>query len=120
MELTYTGRGVSVTEEIRRTAQRKLAPLERLEPRTTRIDLEFIAEHHPKPDGMKRVEAALSIPRKTFRAKAEAGDVPSALDDIVDKLERQLRDHHGKRRSRFHRGLESAHLSPEAADTSEG
>jgi len=120
MELTYTGRGLSVTDEIRETAQRKLAPLERLEPRTTRIDLEFISEHHPKPDGMKRVEAALSIPRKTFRARAEAGDVPSALDDVVDKLERQLRDHHGKRRGRFHRGLESAHPSAEAADTSEG
>ena len=120
MELTYTGRGLTVTDEIRETAQHKLARLARLEPRTTRIDLEFISEHHPKPDGMKRVEAALSIPRKTFRAHAEAGDVPSALDDVAEKLERQLRDHHGKRRSGYHRGLESAHLSPEAADTPEG
>jgi ribosomal subunit interface protein len=120
MELTYTGRGLTVTDEIRETAQHKLARLERLEPRTTRIDLEFISEHHPKPDGMKRVEAALSIPRKTFRAHAEAGDVPSALDHVAEKLERQLRDHHGKRRSGYRRGLESAHLSPEVADTPEG
>jgi len=120
MDLTYTGRGLTVTDEIREAAQHKLAPLERLEPRTTRIDLEFISEHHPKPDGMKRVEAALSIPRKTFRAHAEAGDVPSALDGVAEKLERQLRDHHGKRRSGYRRGLESAHLSPEAADTPEG
>jgi ribosomal subunit interface protein len=120
MELTYTGRGLAVTDEMRETARHKLERLERLEPRTTRIDLEIISEHHPKPYGMKRVEAALRIPRTTFRAHAEAPDVPSALDDIAEKLERQLRDHHGKRRSRFHRGLESAHLSPGAADTSEG
>ncbi len=117
MDLTYTGRGVQVTEEIRETAEHKLARLGRMEPRTTRIDLEFINEHHPKPDGLKRVEAALRIPRKTFFAHAEAPDVPSALDDVAEKLERQLRDHHGKRRGRKHRGLESAHVNPGPADT---
>jgi len=117
MDLTYTGRGVAVTDEIREMAFHKLGRLERMDPRITRIDLEFINEHHPKLDGLKRVEAALLIPRKTFFAHAEAGDVPSALDDVAEKLERQLRDHHGKRRSRLHRGLESAHVNPGTADT---
>jgi ribosomal subunit interface protein len=116
MELTFTGRGVSLDDDLRLTAAHKLARLSRLEPRITRIDLKFINEHHPTLDGLKRVEAALTIPRKTFFAHAEAGDVPSALDHVVGKLERQLRDHHGKRRTRVHRGLESAHLSPDAAD----
>jgi ribosomal subunit interface protein len=115
MDLTYTGRGLQVTDEMRATARHKLSRLGRMEPRTTRIDLEFINEHHPTPGGLKRVEAALRIPRKTFFAHGEAGDVPSALDDLAEKLERQLRDHHGKKRSRVHRGLESAHPSPGAA-----
>jgi ribosomal subunit interface protein len=119
MELTFTGRGIPITDQLRATAEHKLARLGRMDPRTTRIDLEFINEHHPKLDGLKRVEAALRIPRKTFFAHAEASDVPSALDDVAEKLERQLRDHHGKRRSRVHRGLESAHLSPGSADTGE-
>jgi ribosomal subunit interface protein len=119
MDLIFTGRGVVLTEEIREIARHKLARLERMEPRTTRIDLEFINEHHPKPDGLKRVEAALRTPRKTFFAHAEAVDVPSALGHVAEKLERQLRDHHGKRRSRLHRGLESAHVNPGVADTDE-
>jgi ribosomal subunit interface protein len=98
MDLTYTSRGVDVDDELRATATHKLAKLERLEPRTTRIDLEFISEHHPKPDGTKRVEAALRIPRKTFRATAEAEDLPTALDRVAEKLDRQVRDHHGKKR----------------------
>jgi ribosomal subunit interface protein len=120
MELTFTGRGLQVTDEIRGTATQKVGPLSRIEPRTTRIDLEFIAEHHAKP-GMARVEAALSTPRKTFRAHGEGRDVPSALDAAVARLERQLRDHHGKRRAMLHKGdgLESAHLSSASADTSE-
>ena len=35
MDLSFTGRGMRVTEDIRLTAEQKLAPLERLEPRTT-------------------------------------------------------------------------------------
>jgi ribosome-associated translation inhibitor RaiA len=93
-----------------------------MEPRALRLDLEIINEHHPAPDALKRIEAALYTPRKTFRAHAEARDVPSALDDVVHRLERQLRDHHGKRRTLLHRGngsIESAHPSPTPADTSE-
>lgn len=96
MEMTFTGRGMHVSDEIRATAERKLAHLERLEPRLTRVDVELIDEANRRIP--MRVEAAVRIPRKTFRAHAEADDVPTALDRVVDKLERQLRDHHGKRR----------------------
>jgi len=99
MDMTFTGRGVQVTDEIRGLAEQKLAPLGRIEPRATSLDLEVINEHHPGPDGLKRVEAALRIPRKTFRAHAEADDVPTAIDRVRDKLERQLRDHHGKKKA---------------------
>ena len=80
MDLTFTGRGLGVTDEVRETAEHKLAAISRLEPRATRIDLEFIAQHHPRLDGATRVEAAVYVPRKTFRAEAEAEDVPTALD----------------------------------------
>jgi len=119
MDLSFTGRGVQVTEDIRLTAERKLAPLERLEPRATRIDLELINEHHPSFDGLKQVKAALRIPRKTFRVHAEADDVPTAIDRVKDKLERQLRDHHGRKRPKQRRGLESALTEPEIEATSE-
>lgn len=67
-----------------------------------RLELEFVAEHHPSPtDGLKTIKASLRVPRKTFRAHAEAVDVRTALDDVAEKLERQLRDHRGKRLSRW-------------------
>jgi ribosomal subunit interface protein len=119
MDLTFTGRGLPITQDLRDAAEHRLARLQKLEPRATSIDLEFTNEHHPTIDGLKRVEASLRIPRKTFFAHAEAADVTAALDDVAKKLERQLRDHHGKKRSRLHRGLESAHLSPEATDETE-
>lgn len=119
MDLTFTGRGLEVTDEVRETAEHKLARLAHLEPRLTRIDLEFIVEHHPRPDGVKRVEAALHMPRKTFRAEAEAEDLPTALDRVAERLERQIRDHHGRRRKRSARktdALQSARPAPEPTD----
>ena len=98
MDMTFTGRGVQVTDGVRSMAEQKLAPLARIEPRATNLELEMINEHHPTVDGVKRVEGALRIPRKTFRATAEADDLPTAVDRVRDKLERQLRDYHGKKR----------------------
>ena len=105
MDLTFTGRGLPVSDDIREQAEHKLSRLERLEPRAMRIDLEILAEHHPSPDGLKMIKAALKIPRKTFRARAEADDVRTALDHVAEKLERQIRDHHGKRLRGWRRGV---------------
>jgi ribosomal subunit interface protein len=118
MDLTFTGRGVGVSDAVRETAEHKLAAISRLEPRATRIDIEFISEHHPRLDGTTRVEAVVYIPRKTYRAEAEADDVPTALDRVVERLERQIRDHHGRRRKRMARpdALDSAPLSPDVED----
>jgi len=108
MELRFTGRDVDVTDDIREAAERKLAPLGRLEPRATAVELELIGEHHPTYDGIKRAEAALRVPRKTFRAEAEAGDLLTAIDRVKDKLERQVRDYHGRKRpAKQKAGLES-------------
>jgi ribosomal subunit interface protein len=96
MDLTFTGRGLPVSHDVREQAAHKLARLERLEPRAMRIDLEFSAEHHPSPDGLKTIKAALKIPRKTFRARAEADDVRTALDHVAEKLERQIREYHSR------------------------
>ena len=121
MDLTFTGRGLALSDAVRETAEHKIAAISRLEPRVTRIDLEFIAEHHPRLDGTTRVEAAVYVPRKTFRAEAEAADVPTALDRVVERLERQIRDHHGRRRKRKARpdALDSAPLVSDGDDEAE-
>jgi ribosomal subunit interface protein len=101
MDVVVKGRGTKVTDRIRGSAEHKLARLQRMEPRVTRIQIEVIAEPNPRQGGAKRVEAALETARKTFRAHAQAADVESAFDRLAEKLERQLRDYHSKRRARL-------------------
>ncbi|MGZ4113659.1 MAG: ribosome hibernation-promoting factor, HPF/YfiA family [Actinomycetota bacterium] len=116
MDVVVKGRGTRVTDRIRGSAEHKLARLERMEPRVTRIEVQIIAEPSRAKVRTRRVEAALQTARKTFRAHAEADDVDSAVDRLVDKLERQLRDHHSKRRARLGagaKGVRSAELAGE-------
>ena len=101
MELVLKGRGTRVDERLRQVTEHKLTRLDRLEPKLTRLEVEVVSEKNPRQGGVQRVEAVASAPRKTYRAHADARDVESALDVVVERLERQIRDHHEKRRARL-------------------
>jgi ribosomal subunit interface protein len=101
MDLVLNGRGARITDRIREAAERKLGRLERMEPNVTRLQIEVISEKNPRLGGAHRVEASFDTPRRSFRATAGAKDVESALDQVAEKLERQIRDHHEKKRSKL-------------------
>ncbi|GIU99180.1 MAG: ribosomal subunit interface protein [Actinomycetota bacterium] len=101
MDLVLNGRGARITDRIREVARQKLSRLERMEPRVTRLQVEIISERNPRLGGAHRVEAAFDTPRRTFRAHADAPDVEAAFDVLVEKLERQIRDHREKRRAKL-------------------
>ena len=112
MEFAFKGRGTRITEQIREAAEHKLARLARMEPRATLLEIEITVERNPRLHGTHRVDGVLTTPRKTFRAQGQGPDVPTALDQLAGRLERQVRDHHGRRRARppgRGNGLESAH-----------
>ena len=91
MELTCTGRGIHVTEEMRASATRKLARVERLVARATRLEVEIIVEKNPRRAHLKRLEAALHTPRRIFRAHGEDTEFESALDEVEVRF--LLQDH---------------------------
>jgi ribosomal subunit interface protein len=101
MELVLKGRGTRVTERLRQVTEHKLTRLDRIEPKITRLEVEVISEKNPRQGGAHRVDAVATTPRKAYRAHADARDVESALDVIAERLERQIRDHHEKRRARL-------------------
>lgn len=100
MEFVLKGRGDHVAQRLRQVTQHKLARLERIEPRLTRLEVEVTVEKNPRQGGIHRVDVLAAAPRKTYRAHAEAKDVGSALDVVAERLERQIRDHHQRRRAR--------------------
>ncbi len=100
MELLLRARGLEITEHLRRVCDHKVAKLARLDPRATRIEIELISERNPRQNGAKRVEAALFADRHTLRARAHASEVEAAIDVLVQRLERQIRDIRTTRKNR--------------------
>lgn len=114
MDLRLQTRGGRIGDRLRQVAAHKLSGLERMEPALVRVEIEVISQKNSQ-----RVEAVAATARKTYRAHADAREVESALDVVVDKLERQVRDHHKKRRARLIAGagrVKSARSSGEGRD----
>jgi ribosomal subunit interface protein len=104
VDLILKGRGMRLTEQIRRTAEHKLAKLERVDPRVQRLEVEITKEHNPRIDGSHRVEVAADTTRHVFRAEGSGSDVDSALDQAIQRLERQITSYRGKLRDRRQSG----------------
>ena len=123
MEFVLKSRGEHAAQRLRQVTEHKLARLQRIEPRLTRLEVEVITEKNPRQGGIHRVEAFAAAPRKTFRAHAEAKDVDSALDLVAERLERQIRDHHDRRLARRNAGsgrVKSAQTPGETAERDDG
>jgi ribosomal subunit interface protein len=119
MELVLKGRGARVPQRLRTITEHKLGRLERLEPELTRLEVAVVTERNPRQGGMHRIEAVAATPRKSFHAHADDRSVESALDVVAERLERQIRDHHERRRARLIAGagrVKSAHVAPATPD----
>ncbi len=103
MEITVTGRHVSVPERFRRHIEEKLAKIPQLDPRVTRCDV--VVSHEANPRQAKeaeRIEITCHAKRSVIRAEARADDVYGALDLASTRLGERLRRQSDKRR--VHRG----------------
>ena len=122
MDLVLKGRGVRITDQIRGVAEHKLGKIARFDRRVSRLEVEILEEHNPRIGASHHVEVAFHSRRKTFRAQGSGPDVETALDQVADRLERQITSYRGKLRNRlFRRGnrLESPGTSPEGSGSSE-
>jgi ribosome hibernation promoting factor len=99
VDLVLKGRGFRITDQVRRSAEHKLSKVSRFDPSAFRMEVE-IHEEKPRIEGGYRVEVACFSGRKTFRAEGTGTDVSSALDRVVERLERQITRHRGKLRTR--------------------
>ncbi len=104
MDVILKGRGVRITEQVRRTAEHKLSKIGRLEPRVRRLEVEIIEERNPRIDGSHRVEVTCDSLRNVFRAHGAGRDVNTALDQVVERLERQISRKRGRLRNRRQSG----------------
>ena len=97
MRLQVKGRNLEVSEQIRQYAEEKMGKLDRLVSDPTRVELELAVEKNPSIAESQVAEATVHLKGHTLRARETARDMKAAIDQIADKLVRQVKDIHDKR-----------------------
>ena len=119
MRTIVKGKNVEVPDRVRSYTERKLQRLERLLDDRTDAIVEFSNEMHRSASDAHIAEVTLVIDGRTLRSHAVGGSYQAALDDVVDKVERQAVDHKEKPRLRA-RPEEEKQILRKLADGSAG
>ncbi len=97
MQVTVKGKNTTVPEKVRTRAEQKLAKLQRFDDRILAMDVEFSEERNPRVADPHRVEVTLTTKSGLVRAHANATDPAAAVDQVVDRLQRQVKKLKGRR-----------------------
>jgi putative sigma-54 modulation protein len=93
MEINFTGHRIEVTPSLRNFTQEKFDKLERHFDKITSIHVVFDVEKL-----RQIVEATILVVKGEIHASSEAEDMYTAIDTLVEKLDRQLIKHKEKLR----------------------
>jgi putative sigma-54 modulation protein len=102
MQVLVTFRHIDATEPLRQYAEHKVARVYKLmrRPIEAHVVLSVTKRRH-------MAEITLSGEHMHVNAAEETGDLYSAIDLAMDKIERQIRKHVTKRKTRKHEGAEA-------------
>ena len=100
MRLQVKGKNVEVTDSIREYAEEKLSRLGRQLADPTRVELELAVERNPSISQNHVAEATIWTKGPILRAREASADHKASIDQLVDKLERQVKRYREKRRPR--------------------
>src|SRR2546421_7223262 len=112
MRLQVKGKNLDVSDSIRSYAEDKLRKLERQLADPTQIELELSVERNPSISANHVAEATIWTKGPTLRARGASGDMRASIDQLVDKLERQVQRYRPKRPRRAGRD-NGTNLGPE-------
>ena len=114
MQLQVKGRNLEVSDAIRRYAEQKLSKLER-QLEDPRVELELAVERNPSIAASQVAEATIWTRGPVLRAREASSDMHASIDQLVEKLERQVTRYRTRGRSRRRKAARANGPTPEAA-----
>lgn len=98
MRLQVKGKNVEVTPAIRDYAERKLRKLGKQLADQTQVEVELSEQRNPSIAESQVAEGTIFTKGPTLRAKESSTDMKASIDQLVDKLERQVKRYREMRR----------------------
>ena len=103
MRLQVKGRNVEVSDSIRSYAEQKLSKIDRQLGDTTRVELELAVEKNPSISANQVAEVTVWTRGPTLRAREATTDMRASIDQLTEKLVRQVTHYRDKRVTARHR-----------------
>jgi putative sigma-54 modulation protein len=104
MQLHVKGKNLEVSDSIRSYAERKLAKLDKQVHELTRIEVELAVEKNPSVPENQVAEATVWMKGHTLRAREATRDMKASIDELTEKLLRQVREEHDKKAAKRRSG----------------
>ena len=102
MQLNVKGKNLQVSESIRDYAERKLSKLDKQVHELTRVDIELAVEKNPSVAENQVAEATVWLKGHTLRAREATRDMKASIDELTEKLVRQIREDRDKKVTKRH------------------
>jgi putative sigma-54 modulation protein len=100
MQLRVKGKNLDVSDSIREYAERKLGKLERQLDPLAEVEVELTVEKNPSIAANQVAEATLWLKGHTLRAREASPDMKASIDELTEKLLRQVADERKKREAK--------------------
>ena len=100
MQLRVKGKNLEVADTIRDYGEQKFRKLERILDDGAQVELELAEERNPAIAANHVAEATVWMRRHVVRAREASPDMKASIDQLVNKLERQIKQAREKTRSR--------------------
>jgi putative sigma-54 modulation protein len=91
------GKNVEITPSLREYVETKVAKLDKHLADLTQVELEISEEKNPSIPARQIVEGTIFTKGPTLRGREAAHEVHTAIDQLVDNLERQVKRYREKR-----------------------
>jgi putative sigma-54 modulation protein len=102
MQLHVKGKNLEVSDSIRSYAERKLGKLDKQLHALARVEVELAVERNPSVSENQVAEATIWLKGRTLRAREATRDMKASIDELTEKLLRQIRDERDKKQSKRH------------------
>jgi len=100
MQLHVKGKNLEVSDSIRSYAERKLGKLDKQLHALARVEVELAVERNPSVSENQVAEATVWLKGRTLRAREATRDMKASIDELTEKLLRQVREEREKKASK--------------------
>ena len=100
MELHVKGKNPEVSDAIRSYAERKMSKLDKQMSKLARVEVELTVEKNPSIAENQVAEATVWLKGHTLRAREATRDMKASIDELSEKLLRQVKDERNRKASK--------------------